>query len=107
MTELRSWRLWAHQYNDCFSHVGPLSYMQLHLLADPIVEVDVREDPEGAYWGWLATDEDLPTMIWGSRAQFHCCFPYGPEVEQAKGKGHVLRLSVALAQGASSSIDCH
>ena len=38
-------------------------------------------------------------MIWPSEAQFNVCFPYGPDVEEDRGKGRVLRLAITERQG--------
>lgn len=99
----RSWLACAHYYDDgpqgrCFyAHIGARRWVELHGLKREIVDVKITEDPQGDYWGWLATDETRPSMIWASLAQFRICFPYGPEAEVQRGKGVILRLRVEKA----------
>jgi hypothetical protein len=58
------------------------------------VEVLVREQPDGSYYGWLAADDEIPSMIYGHRGLFEMCFPYGPKAEVEKGNGRVVRLTI-------------
>jgi hypothetical protein len=73
-----------------------------------IVKVLVTEDPEGEYWGWL--DEggsvfnratpyvrqpgDMPKMVQPTKGMFSMQFLYGPEAEQAAGKGEIVRMTI-------------
>lgn len=96
----RTWRLWAHECESgkdgtgAFRHIGKRRYVELHLMNYPIVEVNITEDKNGNYWGWLSKGENEPKMIWPSKAQFEVCFIYGPEMEVEHGKGEILRLRV-------------
>lgn len=79
---------------DGFSHVFR-SKIQVGMCGDaPIVPVTVTEDPEGPYWGWIATGETAPSMIFRHKVQFEICFPYGVQVEVAAGKGRIVKLKV-------------
>jgi hypothetical protein len=98
------WDLWAHDYGHCFVHIGSRRYVELHHIPDsPIVPIRLTECRDGAYYAWLRTGETAPSMIWPSSAQFSMCFAYGPEVEVARGKGIVLRLSAALRESAADA----
>jgi len=52
------------------------------------------EDPPSTYWGWLRTDDDAYIMIQPVRLFFDMCFPYGPKIEEEKGKGRAVNLHV-------------
>lgn len=97
----RTWTLWAYDYGDhkdfpshLFMHIGTKGYVKLHGIEKPIVKVQITEDINGAYFGWLDTGADAPSMIWPSQIQFNMCFPYGPEIEEKRGKGKSLRLAI-------------
>ncbi len=98
-----AWRMYAHDRNGTFWHLGSRSYVEAHGLRDPIVEVEAREvahdAPDGTHWGWLHNDwrdgwESTPSMIWPNRPCFDVCFTYGPAAEEKAGKGRVVRLAV-------------
>ena len=89
-----SWIMWAHDEKGAFFHLGEKRWVELHGIDLPIVEVKVDVDKNGTYYGWLRSNRDVPTMIWPSKIQFEMCFPYGPKIEEEKGKGKVLRLSI-------------
>jgi len=67
-------------------------------------EVDVSPHPEQSrvdvddcavqYWGWLATNDVMYTMVYPSYAQFSMCFAYGYKSEEARGRGKAYRLIV-------------
>lgn len=104
-TKPRHWDMYAYKYADInggrvlYMHIGSKDWVEIHMLPNPIVKVDVNEDVDGDYYGWLRAGKNSPTMIWPSLAQFTMCFPYGLEVEITKGEGEILRLSVELAIG--------
>jgi hypothetical protein len=68
------------------------------------VEIEVIEDPDGRYYGWIDADRpDVPfsasytgepVMIQPDGSLFRMQFPYGPQAEVDAGKGEVVRLSV-------------
>jgi hypothetical protein len=95
---VRTWYMYAYDDDDLFEYFGDLWWVKLHGLSNPIVPVRLTEDPEGRYYGWLATGEDEPNMIWPSKAQFEMCFPYGPKAEEERGRGQTVRLSVERLQ---------
>jgi hypothetical protein len=94
----RTWRMHAYQEDGYFENFGEREWVRLHGMDLPIVEVVLTEDPQGHYYGWLATGEDEPTMIWPSRAQFECCFPYSWRDEVLRGHGEALRMRAELAE---------
>lgn len=58
------------------------------------VPVVVTECADGAHWGWLRDGDDAPIMIQPHETLFTMQFPYGPAVEEQRGKGRILRLHV-------------
>jgi hypothetical protein len=69
---------------------------------DEIVVVELVEDPDGVYAGWLRTDEEAArgklqrheiTLV-QSRQIFDVQFPYGAEAEVKAGKGQIVYLRV-------------
>lgn len=64
-----------------------------------IVVVDVREDPEGRYYGWVEAGSAEPTLIWPSPHQRFVCFQYGDEAAEKAGKGRRVRLTCSLVSG--------
>ena len=74
--------------------MGFWGYVEFHGLKETIVAVDVIENPQGDYYGWLEKDSKTPTMIWPDERCFNMCFPYGPAVEVQRGKGQILRFEL-------------
>jgi hypothetical protein len=66
---------------------------------EDIVEVEVREDPDGIHWGWFDNDDQEYCHIYPHEAHFRICFPYGPEAEEKAGKGRIVKLSVREIDG--------
>jgi len=93
----RSWRMYAHQEDGYFENFGERWWVKIHGLDLPVVEVVLTEDPEGTCYGWLATGEETPTMIWPSRAQFEVCFPCGWRAEEDAGRGRMVRMRAEKA----------
>ena len=46
------------------------------------------------YWGWLDFDDNEYKIIYPNYKLFHCCFPYGVQVEEKSGKGKAVRLKL-------------
>lgn len=77
-----------------------------HLSRDPrttscygdgkIHEVMVTEDPRGDYWAWWDNKEQVFHNVYPIRSLVEMCFPYGTEIEEKYGKGHLLKVSVEL-----------
>lgn len=95
-----SWIMFAYKYESertgtYYMHFGPIQYVRLHHLSEPIVEVEISENRDGNYWGWLKNDDCLQLgLIWPSEGQFEMCFPYGSAAEEERGDGKKVRLSV-------------
>lgn len=94
MGEANRWELYAHKRESGYWHAGSKKFVEAHMLHDPIVQIELTEDPEGTYWGWLAKDATYPSMVWPKKMLLDICFPYGPDVEQERGKGRVVRMVV-------------
>ncbi len=94
------WPMFAH--HDDSRRADPGTFM--HIFASrvqvgmcgpqSIVEIFVTENAGGPYWGWIATGEDRPSMIFSRKVQFDICFPYGVKVEVEHGKGRIVRLAI-------------
>ena len=52
------------------------------------VEVELTENPEGSYYGWLETGEDIPVMIQPHIHMYNIQFAYGPEAEIRRRSWH-------------------
>ena len=97
----RSWEMWALDGLGVggvqeFDYPSPherftRAYKQAH---QEVVRVRVTENPDGRYYGWLATGNDVPTMIFAHGVLFRMCFPYNPQAEVEAGHGVVLRLDI-------------
>lgn len=88
---VRSWSLFGRSRDGRWLTVGPEFYVKLHG-SDP-VPVEVVEDPDGEYLGYIPTGEVVPTLILHSRI-FEIQFPYGSHAEVKRGKGEVVSLSI-------------
>jgi len=94
-----TWPMWAHDRNGEYQHIGDRWWVEIHGLPDPVVPVTVTEvadDAEdGTHWGWIDASRDgRPCMMWARRFAFDMQFPYGPDAEQERGKGRVVRLRI-------------
>lgn len=101
----KSWRMHAGRADERsqrhyqFEHFGDPQYVLAYGHAEA-VEVEVVEDPDGAYWGWVDANpryspNGRPEMIWGWKAAFNMQFTFGPDAEVEAGRGQVVRLSVS------------
>jgi hypothetical protein len=96
---MSSWEMFAAPLGDGdWTGVGNRWYARAHAEDGMPTPVLVTEDPEGDYLGWLETPEDEPwdeepSMI-TRREIFSIQFPYGPEPEEAAGRGHAIRLTI-------------
>lgn len=90
------WAMWALPAldGDGYDHPGHQRFAQAHSQREKPVPVLVCEDPAGAYWGWMANNDDQPSMIYHNRSAFRMCFAYGPEAEEQHGNGRIVRLTV-------------
>lgn len=88
-------RMWAEERDGRFWHQNPRQNFVRMCGAEPenIVQVLVREDPQGPYYGWMPAGETDPCFIWPSQAQRDICFTYGPQAEEERGRGRRVRLS--------------
>jgi hypothetical protein len=101
--------MFAHHDEAWLLNLGSRAYVKAHGLRHPIVEVLVTlvadDDPSATHWGWLAREDEEPSMIWPHLGAYHMCFPYGPRAEEEHGRGRTVRLHVApLEEGRDTSI---
>ncbi len=93
------WKMWASKYNSditgiYYMHFGSYRFVELHGLDNPIVEVELEENPKGTYFGFVEDGKLEGCLTWPSEVQFEMCFPYGSKVEEEKGRGKKIRLSI-------------
>jgi len=90
-----SWKMFVYKYPDCYMHFGCYAYVKIHGLSYPIVEVELTENENGEYYGWIDSEGDLNgSLVWPSNAQTEMCFAYGSKIEEERGRGKKIRLSV-------------
>jgi hypothetical protein len=93
-----SWRMFAGRADDgSFRHTSNHPRTVEAYGHSEVVDVEVTETADGSYWGWIGAERDYPAMIWHRLSLFRMCFPYGPEAEEAKGRGRVVRLTITEA----------
>lgn len=101
----QAWRMHAHRYGDGrLCNAGPLRYVELHGLREPVVAVTVTitddDDPAATHWGWLWADaaknwhDGAPCMIQPHDGLFRMQFPYGVRAEEEAGRGRAVRLII-------------
>lgn len=100
-----TWRMHAARGRGCLTDVGRSPRVIEMTTSGPVAEVEVREvapdDPAGTYWGWIdVTSPERPVMIRAGHDPFAAQFTYGPEAEERRGKGRVVRLAVTEVQDA-------
>lgn len=92
------WVMWAQRDPDPvdgreFSNFGDRQWVTMCFGGD-VVPVRLVEDDAGTYWGW-----DEPgglAMVQPHYGMFTMQFAYGPEVEEERGRGRTVQLSVEL-----------
>ena len=92
---VRTWRMHAgrDEYHEGgFIYFGDPRTIKMYDV-EP-VEVELTENPEGSYYGWLETGEDIPVMIQPHIHMYNIQFAYGPEAEIRQGRGITLRFNV-------------
>jgi len=65
---------------------------------EPVVEVDVTIDPAGTYWAMYQIEEDILDFIYPNEHCFRVCFTYGPEDEEERGRGKIVKCVVKEIQ---------
>lgn len=81
-----------------FWHIGSQWFVYLHGgFSSPedkrISKILLKEDVNGNYYGWLGAGDTEPTMIYPAQILVDMCFPYGPKVEEDRGRGRRIRLT--------------
>lgn len=97
---MNSWEMFAAPLgNGDWTGLGSEWYAKQYAGGGPAVPVVVTEDPEGDYLGWIEKTEGSPRntgepeMI-QRKEIFSIQFPYGPDSEEAAGRGHAIRLTI-------------
>jgi hypothetical protein len=75
-------------------HFGEKWWVEMHGLEEPIVEVEITENPNGQYYGWLETGKTIPELIMPNVHCFNVCFAYGPQADVDAGQGIIMRFDV-------------
>lgn len=57
------------------------------------VAVELTEDDEGGYYGWLKAGADAPTMVQGHEGIFRIQSPDGFRSDIELGRGEIVRMS--------------
>jgi hypothetical protein len=102
----RTWRMFAGRVNNPkvgrdFMNFGDERTVRMYGV-EP-VEVELAEDPDGDYFGWIHADRPgerfAPkctgevVMVQPHRGMFTMQFAYGPEAEAELGRGEIVRMS--------------
>ena len=76
-----------------------VSFCQLyHGRKFPIHKVEILESETGGYWGWWDTERQEYQNIYPRKHLVEMCFPYGTDVEEARGRGRLAQLSVEFIE---------
>jgi hypothetical protein len=88
--------MFCYKIDDEYRHFGCREYVKAHYLKYPIVEVEVSIDENGTYWGWFDNEDNTlhGCYIWIHPSLTEMCFPYGTKVEEERGRGKKVKLSV-------------
>lgn len=97
----RSWRMFAGRAEVSvsgpdrpqFQTFGESWYVKAH--GDVPEPVELTEDAAGEYWGWIESGEEpaVLVLVQPHYGMFTMQFHYGPEVEAARGRGEIVRMS--------------
>lgn len=60
----------------------------------PVWHVRIEPDEEGGYWAWLDAETEEYSMVYPKRGLVAMCFPYGPDVEEERGSGRIVRVRI-------------
>jgi hypothetical protein len=111
----KTWKMWAHDEGDGFSHIGEKWWVEIHYLDEPVVPVVVTESEDGTYWGWLENErekkypwkylgeKEYPSMIQGHYDMLVVCFGAESAIQSCveKGEGRVVQLDIRLGDHTS------
>lgn len=95
---VESWLMFAQRQREvvderAYMHFGVQRWVEMCYGGD-VVQVLCVEDNAGAYWGWIPSDDDIPTMIQPRPGMFEMQFTYGSAAEVGAGRGRIVRLNV-------------
>ena len=94
---MRQWTMYAQRQTSPiegreFCHFGAEPWVRM-CFGGAVVQVQLSEDPDGGYWGWIEAGGTTPEMIQPHHGMFTMQFPYGPEAEQERGRGEIVRMT--------------
>lgn len=93
----RTWEMLAHDAEDITRITDITQWVQaLRMSGVPeneIIRIRLIEDPEGDFRGWLATGEDMLSMVQHKRI-FNIQFPYSSEAAVEQGEGVIVPVRV-------------
>lgn len=95
-TEPRRWRMHAARdtHHGGFQNFGHPRYVEMHGHTE-VIPVELTEDPNGPYYGWLRIGETQPCMIQQHPGIYRMQFAYGPAIEEERGMGETVRMTAA------------
>jgi hypothetical protein len=111
----RSWRMFAGRLANPVSGREFMNFgseRTVRFCGCTPVPVELTEDPDGTYWGWIRAASDgilprkytgVPEMIQPHEGMFSMQFPYGPQAEAERGRGEVVRMSCREIHSHSTS----
>jgi hypothetical protein len=85
--------IWIHLYSN-------RRVVELICNKKDVKQLLVKEDEKGKYWAWwdMESDPNEFCFVWQAEILLNMCFPYGPEVEEERGKGKKMRVSVEMVK---------
>ena len=83
----------ASMYGD---NVDDIITLNLKISDDQSIPAPNSEHEDADYWGWLATDSDVLSMIYAQRFLVDMCFPAGIKGTEETGQGKAYRLEIIL-----------
>lgn len=102
--EGRVFRMWAvrrideHTQEIYYCGFGHKFYANCYAFEGVLVEVDVTINSGGTYWALYEIADEQLHMIYSNEPCFRVCFPYGPEDEEKRGRGKIVKCSVKEVQ---------
>jgi hypothetical protein len=78
-----------------YAFFGNTRYLRMYGFKDPIIEVELIENPEGDYFGLVPSGQaDTVKFVMKGRSLFEMQFPYTSAQAERNGEGEVVTLSL-------------
>jgi len=87
------WRKWCHKQENHYAHFGSYRYVEIHGLSYPIVEVELTEDPEGSYYGWVEDNATLDVVHFMIKDYNYTNVPKVKELSCTEWDGNIFEVS--------------